>query len=259
MSTAVESTASSATAPSVEDAKTREQAIRAQLKIAKTEAANAKRAVTNAEKKAKSASDEEKPDAEQAVDAAKDTLATKTAEFDRLEAEAAQAKKAVTEAREVEKAAKAKARAETPKKASLTLSQRRALLKLGDGPVTPHTAFNQLPLQHLVRTGLAKIDEVEVPVEKTEKVEVEVEIPEAERTEGGPTTKTVKETQTTTEQVKRNQYSLTELGESRVGEINPKWKTWRAPSQSAAAVSSETPVDDNGAGTDAASDASDAA
>lgn len=231
MSTAVENTQDQTqTGPSVEDAKTREQGVREQLKSAKSEVTKAKRAVTAAEKAVKSANDEQKADAEKALDAAKDTLAVKASDVDRLDAEAAQAKLDVRAAREREKTAKAEQRASKPKKAGLTLSQRRALLRLADGPLTPHTEFNQLPLQHLVRVGLAQIEEVEVPVERTTKVNVEEEIPEAERVEGGPTTRTVKQTQTTTEQVQRNQYSLTELGIERAQEINPKWKSWKAPS-----------------------------
>lgn len=147
------------------------------------------------------------------------------------------------DAREFVKAKKAEERANRPKKAPLTLSQRRALLKLGDGPITPHTDFNQLPLKHLVNVGLAKVEEVLVDEEYQETVSKEVEIPEAERKEDGPTTKTEKVKETKTRQVARNQYSLNDDGIARVQEINPKWKTWKAPSNdSATPAATEEPA-----------------
>jgi len=147
------------------------------------------------------------------------------------------------DAREAVKAKRAEERANRPKKAPLTLSQRRAVLKLADGPIAPSTDFNQLPLKHLVEVGLAQVETVTVQEPYTETVSKEVEIPEAERTEGGPTTKTVKEKVENLRDVERNQYSLTEAGQARAQELNPKWKTWKAPSaESDAAAATETPA-----------------
>lgn len=139
------------------------------------------------------------------------------------------------DAREAVKAKKAEERANRPKKASLTLSQRRAVLKLADGPIAPHTDFNQLPLKHLVSVGLAQTETVTVQEPYTETESKEVEIPESERKEGGPTTKTVKEKVEKLRDVERTQYSLTEDGVARAQELNPKWKTWKAPSNGATA------------------------
>lgn len=136
----------------------------------------------------------------------------------------------VAQARDAVKALKAEERANRPKKASLTLSQRRAMLNLaeaGESGVVPKTGFNALPLQHLVDVGLAESFETKTTKPKVETVEKEVEIPEAERKEGGPTTRTVKEKVESTETVKATGFRLTESGMARSGEINPKWKNWK--------------------------------
>jgi hypothetical protein len=132
--------------------------------------------------------------------------------------------------REAVKAKKAEERANRPKKAPLTLSQRRAMLNLGDAGeegVVPKTGFNALPLDYLVSVGLAEtFDSTREITEKTT-VDVEQEIPEAEREEGGPTTRTVKEKRDETKTVPATGYRLSETGQARVKEINPKWQTWK--------------------------------
>lgn len=143
----------------------------------------------------------------------------------------------VEEARELVKARKAEIRANRPKKAPLTLSQRRALLRLGDGDVVAKTDFNALPLQHLVEVGLAEQYVATVEVPHTETVEKEVKIPKAEQEEGGPTTKTVKEKVESTKKVERPGFRLTDAGKARVKEINPKWLDWKpAASQETSAA-----------------------
>lgn len=133
-------------------------------------------------------------------------------------------------ARDAVKAFKAEERANRPKKAPLTLSQRRALLNLGDAKakgVVPKTPFNALPLQHLVDVGLAEPFETKGEQVVKETVEKEVPIPEADQKEGGPTTKTVKEKVEKTVKVDATGFRLTEAGKARVKEINPKWQTWK--------------------------------
>lgn len=131
------------------------------------------------------------------------------------------------DARELVKAKRAEERANRPKKAPLTLSQRRALLRLGEGEVVPKTAFNSLPLDHLVDVGLAEKFDAKRDDIVTETVENEVAIPKKEQVEGGPTTKTVKEKVEKTVQVDATGYRLTDTGKERVSEINPKWLTWK--------------------------------
>lgn len=224
MSTAVETP----TEQSAEDvAKATLKQAQDSLKSAKADLSKSRKAVKDAESAAKSASDEDKAKAEATVAEAKETLAQNSSRVDQLGAEVDTAKTAVKEAREADKKAKAEARASKPKKAPMTLSQRRALLKLADGPMAPHTAFGQLPLQHLVSVGLAQVETVEVPEEYDEVVETTETQGEGEDAKSV----VVKTKQTKTRQVERNQYSLTEAGQARVTEINPKWKTWKAPSQ----------------------------
>lgn len=136
-------------------------------------------------------------------------------------------------ARAVVKAFKAEERANRPKKANLTLSQRRAVLKLGEAPITPANAFNATPLDYLVSVGLAQSKTVSVDEPYTEKEDQEVEIPEADRKEGGPTTKTTKVAVTKTRSVNRQEYSLTETGVARAKELNPKWRDWKPDHTSA--------------------------
>jgi small-conductance mechanosensitive channel len=206
------------------------------MKAAKADLSKARKAATEAAKAAKAASDEDKAAAEAKHNELKDAVAQASQRVDQLGAEVDTAKNAVKTAREADKAAKAEARANRPKKAAMTLSQRRALLKLGDGPITPHTAFNQLPLQHLVSVGLAQVEVVEVPEEYTEVVE------KTETKGEGDDAKevTIKVKEKKTRQVERNQYSLTDEGTARVGELNPKWKTWSAPKAGESATESTT-------------------
>jgi hypothetical protein len=132
-----------------------------------------------------------------------------------------------------------------PKKAPMTLSQRRAMLKLMDGPVVAKTDFNKLPLDYLVSVGLAQVEDVTVEETYKAKEEQDVEIPEADRKEGGPTTKKVKVDVDKTRDVVRSQYTLTEKGEARAVEINPKWKTWKPASTETA--SAPAPVEESDA------------
>jgi hypothetical protein len=233
-----------------EEAKTRLAALKEQLSKARKESTQAKRAVTVFEKAVRKASDEDRPAAEAKVTELTETRDAAIAEAERLESEHAQAKLDVAAAKEREAAAKAEERANKPKKAPLTLSQRRALLKLGDGPQTPSTGFNALPYEHLVNVGLATVETVPVEIPKTRKVEQEEEIPESERKENGPTTRKIKVDEEYTETIERKQFTLNELGTERVTEINPKWKTWRAPSQASADA---TPADGTTSSDDGAS------
>lgn len=145
---------------------------------------------------------------------------------------------------EAVKAKRAAERAARPKKAPMTLSQRRAMLVLMDGPYVPKNGFNDTPYRYLESVGLAQSEEILVDQPYTETVAKEVEIPEAERVEDGPTTKTTKEKVTKTRSVAAKQYSLTDpLGVERAKEVNPKWKDWRAPSTASAdSTSAEAPA-----------------
>lgn len=195
-------------------------------KTAKTELTAARKVVREREKAANGTEGDAKIAADAAVAEAKDALAQASSRVDQVAAEVKTARDAVKAAREVDKVARAEERKNQPKKASMTLSQRRALLKLGDGPITPHTAFNQLPLQYLVSVGLAQVEVVKVPEEYQETVEQTETVGEGD--DAKEVTTKVKETRT--REIERNQYSLSEAGQARVGEINPKWKTWRSPS-----------------------------
>lgn len=179
---------------------------RAELKKAKgalTKATAAEKGKEGDELKAAKAASKE---ASTQVDTATKALAT-------AEQTLAAAKENVTTVRDAEKARKAEERANRPKKAPLTLSQRRALLKLGDGPQTPSTEFNKLPYEHLVSVGLAQT--------KT----VKVDGPTIKETTGeGDDKKTVEKPGP---KVDATQYSLTDTGKERVTEINPKWRDWK--------------------------------
>jgi pyruvate/2-oxoglutarate dehydrogenase complex dihydrolipoamide acyltransferase (E2) component len=120
--------------------------------------------------------------------------------------------------REAIKTKRAEERANRPKKAALTLSQRRAVLKLAETPLRPTTDMNRTPLEYLKSVGLADSRDVEASVSKT----VKVDNPKAGE-EGEP----AKIDQTTEELVTVQEYFLTEQGATRAGEINPKWKTWK--------------------------------
>jgi pyruvate/2-oxoglutarate dehydrogenase complex dihydrolipoamide acyltransferase (E2) component len=116
--------------------------------------------------------------------------------------------------RDAVKAKKAEERANRPKKAPLTLSQRRAVLKLASGALRPTTDMNRTPLEYLVSVGLAKVEEV--------LQDVEVDVPNPKAGEDGEP-KTVKETKSQSVR----EYSLTDEGVARAKEINPKWETWK--------------------------------
>lgn len=153
--------------------------------------------------------------------------------------------------KDVRDAVKAKRKAEReaqPKKAPMTLSQRRAIVKLADdGPQVARTGFNELPYDYLVSVDLATRNDVTVAQPYTEKEEQDVEIPAAERVEGGPTTKKVKVDVEKTRDVVRPQYELTDKGRERAEGVNRKWKTWKPESRSPAATpqldEQPTPVD----------------
>lgn len=198
----------------VAEAREAQKAKQAELTQARQDLKSAKAtlAKTQAAEKAAGEGDDKKAlakatkDANAAVDAATKTVATR-------EQEVAAAKENVTKVRDAEKARKAEERKNRPKKAPLTLSQRRALLKLGDGPVTPTTDFNRLPYEHLVSVGLAET--------KT----VKIDGPTVKETVGeGDDKKVVEKPGPKVDAV---QYSLTDTGKARVGEINPKWKDWK--------------------------------
>lgn len=131
-------------------------------------------------------------------------------------------------ARELVKAYKAEERANRPKKAPLTLSQRRAVLNLADAGkkgIVPKTGFNALPLDHLVGVGLA--EKFDTQVEKVEQVK------EGE----GDDAKTVERKS----KVDATGYRLTDAGKARAGEINPKWQTWKPDAPATESVE-ETPA-----------------
>lgn len=144
----------------------------------------------------------------------------------------------LADVRQAAKAKRAEERAARPRKAPMTLSQRRAIVKLHeDGPQVAKTDFNTLPFDYLVKVGLAAREDVTIQEEYIAKEEQDVEVPEAERVEGGPTTKKVKVTITKTRDVVKPQYSLTDAGKARAPEINRKWKTWKPDSAVASAPS----------------------
>lgn len=195
-------------------------------------AKEAEKAAKDAERKAKA----EQREAERQAKAKEREEAKAAKEKERAEAKAAAAKEKVDKAmaelpedkrptkgtgdggtvtlgdvREAIKAWKAEERANKPKLAPLTLSQRRAMLVLADGPVVPKSGFNALPLDYLVSVGLAQKEEVLVDETYTE-------------TEGtGDEKKQVEKTRS----VPKTQYSLTDDGVARVEKVNPKWKTWK--------------------------------
>lgn len=185
-----------------------------ELTSARAEVKKAKGALTKASQARKAAGegddtkalDKAVKDATAAVDAATKIVASR-------EQDVAAAKENVTKVRDAEKARKAEERKNRPKKASLTLSQRRAILKLGDGPQTPATDFNRLPYEHLVGVGLA------------ETKSVKIDGPTIKETVGEGDDKKVVEKPGP--KVDALQYSLTDKGKERVGEINTKWKDWK--------------------------------
>lgn len=223
----------STAADPVAEARDAQKAKQAELTSARTELKSAKQALAKAQAAEKEVDSDDKKAVKAAADASK--AATKTVDaatktVATLEQEVAAAKENVGKVRDAEKARKAEERANRPKKAPLTLSQRRALLKLGEAAQTPSTEFNRLPFEHLVSVGLAQT--------KT----VKIDGPTIKETTGeGDDKKTVEKPGPKVDAV---QYSLTDTGKERVGEINPKWREWK-PAASAAAT------DGNGDGADA--------
>ena len=213
----------------VAEAKEREKSTRDELKAAKADQRKAKTTLANAEKAAQGKEGDELEKAQADVDAAKSLLTEQDERVTQLTAAVDQAKAGVKEAREsvaaakkeaaeAEKKRKAEERANRPKKAPMTLSQRRAVLKLAESPLRPTTQMNRTPLDYLVSVGLAQVSEVEQEVERTRKIDN----PKAGE-EGEP----AKIDETYTETVSIGEYSLTDEGRTRAGEINPKWKTWK--------------------------------
>jgi hypothetical protein len=152
----------------------------------------------------------------------------------------------VGDVREAIKAHKAEERANKPKLAPLTLSQRRAVLKLKEGDQVPTTDFGRLPLDYLVSVGLAEKFDTERQVEKTKTVEREEPLPEPEGgfKDGAPTTKTVKDKVTETVTEPAVGYRLTDAGKAR--EVNAKWRDWKPESRSdtpVAAAAGDAPAD----------------
>lgn len=233
MATATEQTPVELAEKALAEAKTAETEAKATAKSAKAEAASAKKAVVAAEKASKGLEGDELAAAEKKVDEAKDAQATADAAAAQAVAAVAPAgeqvkaaRKGVTDAKKAadaeEKAKRAEERKNRPKKASLTLSQRRALLKLGEGPVEVVTAMNRQPLDYLVSVELAEVKEDERTTSTT--------------TGEGDEAKTV-ESKTTV-----YAYSLTEKGTERVKEINPKWLTWK-PERGEAASNGDAPAE----------------
>lgn len=193
---------------------------------------------------AKAAREKEKAEAKTKREQEKIEKEAKDAELDLSTVKGTGDGNAVTlkDVREAVKAKRAEERANRPKKAPLTLSQRRALLRLAeDGQVVPKTAFNALPLDHLVNVGLAEKFDAKRTETYFETESKEVDVPKAEREEGGPTTKTVKEKVEKTREVDATGFRLTDSGRERAGEINPKWLTWKPDVDGASAQSTAEP------------------
>lgn len=215
----------------VAEAKEKQDAVAEELKAAKADQRKAKTTLANAEKAAKGKEGEELEKAQSEIDAAKSLLTEQdekvtqlTAARDQAKAAVADARKTVAEAKKAEaeaaKAKRAEERANRPKKASLTLSQRRAVLKLAEGPLRPTTQMNRTPLDYLCSTDppLAQCEDVTETVTKT----VKVDNPKKGE-EGEPD----KIDSTEEIEVTLKAYSLTDAGKERAGEINPKWRTWK--------------------------------
>lgn len=98
-----------------------------------------------------------------------------------------------------------------PKAPSLTMSQRRAMLKLLDGPVSVTTVFNAMPLDRLVDIGYATVVAGDVTEQR----------PARHGREG-------------MDDVTRPgwTYTLTDVGRDAAKEINPKWRDFRSGQQS---------------------------
>ncbi len=209
---------------------------------AKAEAKAAKKA---AAEEAKAAKAKEQAEAKAAALKAKiETAATEGGvKLDDITGTGAEGAITLADVKKAVQARKAEERASRPKKAALTLSQRRAVLKLADGPITPANAFNATPLEYLKSVGLAQSETVSVDEPYTEKEDQEQPIPEAERKEGGPTTKTVKVAVGKTRSVNRERYSLTDEGRKRAGELNPKWKTWKPEGSESTTAATPTSSD----------------
>lgn len=216
----------------VTEAKAAEADARGSLKTLKDEQRTAKAGVATAEKAVKGKEGDELKAAEKAVDAAKDALAKADKAVSEQDAKVKQAAEAVKTARstardqakaarDAEKARKAEERANRPKKAPLTLSQRRALLKLGDAGakgIVPKTDFNALPYQHLVGVELAETKTVKVDGPE---IVVKGEGDKPDTTKPGP-------------KVEATAYVLSATGKERVKEINPKWLDWKPDATPAA-------------------------
>lgn len=229
----------------VAEAKAVEASARNDLKTAKATQRTAKAALADAEKAAKGKEGDELQAAEKVVDAAKDAVAkadADVAEKDTAVKSAVEAVKASRStaaeqkkaAREAEKAAKAEERKNRPKKAPLTLSQRRALLKLGDAGakgIVPKSDFNALPLQHLVNVELAETKSVKVDGPP---VTVKGEGDKPDTTKPGP-------------KVDATAYVLSAKGKERVKDINPKWLDWKP--EGSTPVEAAQPVDEGEAAT----------
>lgn len=206
-------------------------AAKEQEKVAKAEqaaAAKAEKARIAAEKKAKREQERiEKTASEGGID-----LADVTGTGDDGAVTLNDVKDAVKAARAVE-------RANREKKAPMTLSQRRAILKLGNGPVVAKTDFNCLPLDYLVSVGLAQKETVEI--DETYTVKEPEEYFEGEG--DARVKKTRKVDVEKTRKIERPEYSLTDKGQERVGEINGKWLTWK-PDSATSATPAPEPTDD---------------
>lgn len=203
-------------------------------KAAKAAEAKAQKAQEAAERKAKRAQERiEKAASEGGID-----LASVTGTGDDGAVTLDDVKKAVSEK-------KAEERKNREKKAPMTLSQRRAILKLGNGPVVAKTGFNELPLDYLVSVGLATKDTT--PIQEPYTVKEPEEYFEGEGDDRVKKTRKVDVQKTRT--VEKAEYRLTDKGAERVKEINPKWLDWRP-------AASDTTGDASGDGDSADADAS---
>lgn len=93
-----------------------------------------------------------------------------------------------------------------PRRPQLTMSQRKAMLKLLDGPVSVVTVFNAMPLDRLVELGYATCEAGDVTEQRPSKDGGTVDV-----TRPGWT------------------YELTDAGREIAVDVNPKWLDHKTP------------------------------
>lgn len=199
------------------EVKERQKDAKTELASAKAELKKHKSAVTKAKNREEGLEGDELTKAQDATKEAQAKVADSEQRVANAERDVASAKDAMDAAREAEKERKAEERKNRPKKSSLTLSQRRALLKMAQEPQVPRTDFNALPYKYLVEEGLAQAEQVQV------------DGPTIKETEGeGDDAKVVEKPGP---KVEKTQYSLTDAGKERASDVNAKWLDWKPPSQ----------------------------